>query len=135
MDPRRCDAGGLRLRLHALAVMGHTPARAARAAGLDPAYVREVAAGRVPEVPHQVRQAVEDVCGEWPDKTPPGETAAAQRAAAGVRHRAGRERWVAPAGLGDDRGSSPLTGWRPPPGCASGSTPGGRDRGGARVPS
>jgi hypothetical protein len=62
-------------------VIGHTATRAAGAAGLNPTYVREVAAGRVPKV-RQVRQAFEDVYGEWWDKTPSGDTAA-QRAAAG----------------------------------------------------
>jgi hypothetical protein len=88
----------------ALAVMGHTPTRSARAAGLNPAYVREVVAGRLPEVRRQVSQAVEDAYGESRDKT---RRATAQRAAAGVRHRAGRERWVNPAGLNDDRQDQP----------------------------
>jgi hypothetical protein len=110
---RRGDAGGTRLRLQALAVMGHTPTRAARAAGLNPTYVREVAAGRVPEVPRQVRRAVEEVYSAWWDKSAVADTAQAQRAASAVRHRAERERWVAPAGLDDDRLDQP--GYRPAP--------------------
>lgn len=97
---RGCDCGPSRL-------WGTRPPGQPRAAGLNSTYDREVAAGRVPEVP---RQAVEDVYGEWWDKTRPGDTVAAQRAAAGIRHRAERKRQAAPAGLGDDRWTSRVTG-------------------------
>jgi transcriptional regulator with XRE-family HTH domain len=113
VDLRRSDAGGTRLRLQSLAAMGHTPTRAARATGLNPTYLREVAAGRVPEVPREVRQAVTEVYGAWWDKTPPEDTPAAARAATAVRHRAEREGWLHPAGLDDDCLDVP--GYRPSP--------------------
>jgi hypothetical protein len=113
VDSRRCDAGGTRLRLQALGVMGHTPTRAAQAAGLNPTYIREIAAGRVPEVPRKVRNAVAEIYREWWDKTPPEGTPNAQRAVSAVQRRAERERWVAPMGLDDDRLDVP--GYRPAP--------------------
>jgi hypothetical protein len=111
LDPVRSPADGTRLRLQALATMGHSPTRVARAIGANPAYVREITAGRVPEVPREVRHGVEAAFTAWWDKTPPDAGSDAQRAATAVRHRAERAGWLPGAGLDADQMDEP--GYRP----------------------
>jgi hypothetical protein len=112
LQPRRLDAGGAMLRLRALAAMGHTPTRVARAAALSPTYARELAAGRLPVVPRDVHVTISAVYERLWDKVPLEVTDAQRRAATGVRNRAEREGWAPPAGLDDERLDVP--GYRPP---------------------
>jgi hypothetical protein len=111
LEPRRPGAGGTALRLQALAAMGHTPTRVARAAGITPAYAREIAAGRQGGVPRETAAAVGAAYELLWDTVPPERSAADRRAAAAARHRAERQGWAAPMALDDERLDVP--GYRP----------------------
>src|SRR6185437_14721166 len=54
----RVDAGGTRLRLRALHVMGHGSARIARALGVREMTIREIVRGDAPTVSSSLRDAV-----------------------------------------------------------------------------
>ena len=115
--PRRVDAGGTRLRLRALAVMGHGPARVARAAGVSDQALQKLARGAVETVTPRLRDAVVMVYDAWWDKRAPERTRAERAAATRARRRAITGNWCAAAALDDDEldtpGYRPAQGWRP----------------------
>src|SRR5258708_36254748 len=84
---RRVDAGGTRLRLRALSVMGHGSARIARAAGASDQAIQKLTRGDVKTVTPQLRAAVAAVYGTWWAKRAPRHTRSEQAAATAARRR------------------------------------------------
>ena len=113
----RLDAGGTRLRLRALHVMGHGSARIARAAGAHPQTIRKLVRGDAPTVSQQLRDAIAGLYDAWWDKRAPGRTRSERAAATAARTRARTGDWCAPAALDDDQldipGYRPQYGWKP----------------------
>ena len=111
------DAGGTRLRLRALHVMGHSSARIARAVGVDPTTIRDLVRGDTTTVSPQLRDAITAVYDAWWDKRAPVRTPAERSAATAARKRAIRGNWCAAAALDDDLldtpGYQPAWGWKP----------------------
>src|SRR5260221_1748829 len=108
---RRVDAGGTRLRLRALAVMGHGSARIARAAGVSDQAIQKLTRGTVKTVTLRLRDAVTEVYEMWWDKRAPERTRAERAAATAARRRAIAGNWCAAAALDDDLLDTP--GYRP----------------------
>ena len=113
----RLDAGGTRLRLRALHVMGHGSARIARAAGAHPQTIRKLVRGDARTVSQQLRDAIAGLYDAWWDKRAPGRTRSERAAATAARTRARTGDWCAPAALDDDQldipGYRPQYGWKP----------------------
>ena len=113
----RLDAGGTRLRLRALHVMGHGSARIARATGAHPVTIRKLVRGDAPTVSQHLRDAIADLYDTWWDKRAPSRTRAERAAATTARNRAMTGNWCAAAALDDDRldapGYRPEYGWKP----------------------
>jgi hypothetical protein len=113
----RLDAGGTRLRLRALHVMGHGSARIARATGVHPVTIRKIVRGDARTVSQHLRDAIADLYDTWWDKRAPGRTRAERAAATTARTRAMTGNWCAPAALDDDQldipGYQPEYGWKP----------------------
>ena len=113
----RVDAGGTRLRLRALAVMGHGSARIARAAGVSDQAIQRLTRGEAKTVSPRLRDAVAAVYDAWWDKRAPERTRAERAAASAARRRAIRGNWCAGAALDEDEldipGYRPAHGWRP----------------------
>ena len=113
----RLDAGGTRLRLRALHVMGHGSARIARAVGVHPTTIRALVRGDATTIGPQLRDAITAVYDAWWDKRAPGRTRFKRGAATGARKRAIRGNWCAAAALDDDLldtpGYQPAWGWKP----------------------
>src|SRR6185312_10140971 len=77
IEPRaRLDAGGTRLRLRALHVMGHGSARIARALGTSEDTIQRLVRGDAHTVSLQLRDAVADLYDAWWDKRAPERTRA-----------------------------------------------------------
>jgi hypothetical protein len=76
-SPRRVrvDAGGTRLRLRALHVMGHGSARIARALGAREMTIRTITRGDAATVSAKLRDDVADLYDSWWDKRAPAPTA------------------------------------------------------------
>jgi hypothetical protein len=119
----RIDAGGTRLRLRALHVMGHGSARIARALGVRPQTVAELVSGSAATVSPQLRDQVITLYDAWWDKRAPGRTRAERGAATAARKRAIAGNWCAPAALDDDQldtpGYRPQYGWKPATGTGT----------------
>jgi lambda repressor-like predicted transcriptional regulator len=117
LAPGRVDAGGTRLRLRALHVMGHDCTRTARATGVSPQVLRAVLRGQTATVSTMARDAVSAVYDAWWDKQAPGRTAAEKTAATRARRRAIAGNWCPAAALDDDDldtpGYQPAQGWKP----------------------
>jgi hypothetical protein len=113
----RLDAGGTRLRLRALHVMGHGSARIARALGAREMTIRRLTRGDASSVSPQLRDAVTALYDTWWDKRAPERTRAERAAATGARRRAAAGNWCAAAALDDDQldvpGYRPRSRWRP----------------------
>ena len=113
----RVDAGGSRLRLRALHVMGHGSARIARALGVREATVRQIVRGDARTVSHGLRDAITELYDTWWDKRAPARTRFDRAAATAARKRAIAGNWCAPAALDDDQldipGYRPRQGWKP----------------------
>jgi transcriptional regulator with XRE-family HTH domain len=113
----RADAGGTRLRLRALHVMGHNSARIARAVDASDKTVRKLLRGDAKTVSLRLRNAIADVYDAWWDKRPPERTRAERAAARAARRRAIAGNWCAGAALDDDQldipGYRPGHGWKP----------------------
>ena len=62
VPPGRVDAGGTRLRLRALHVMGHGSARIARALGVREMTIRQITRGDARTVSPKLRDTVADLC-------------------------------------------------------------------------
>jgi transcriptional regulator with XRE-family HTH domain len=119
----RVDAGGTRLRLRALHVMGHGSARIARALGIREMTVAAITRGDAATVGAKLRDAVTDLYDAWWDKTAPETTRAERTAATAARHRAMHGGWCAGAGLDDDEldtpGYRPASKWKPAAGTGT----------------
>ena len=119
----RLDAGGTRLRLRALHVMGHGSARIARAAGVHPQTIRKLVRGDARTVSPQLRTAIIAVYEAWWDKRAPTRTRFERAAATAARKRAIAGNWCAAAALDDDLldlpGYLPRQGWMPATGTGT----------------
>ena len=113
----RLDAGGTRLRLRALHVMGHGAARIARALGVRQITIQDLVSGDARTVSVKLRDAITDLYDAWWDKRAPERTRAERTAAAAARRRAIAGDWCAAAALDDDQldipGYRPSQGWKP----------------------
>ena len=122
----RLDAGGTRLRLRALHVMGHGSARIARAAGVREMTIRALVRGDARTISPQLRDTITAVYDAWWDKRAPERTRAERGAATLARRRAIAGNWCAAAALDDDQldipGYRPRHGWKPATG--TGTAPG-----------
>jgi plasmid maintenance system antidote protein VapI len=111
----RVDAGGARLRLRALHVMGHGSARIARALGVRETTIRRLVTGDAPTVSTGLRDQITDLYDMWWDKRAPERTRFERGAATTARRRAIAGNWCAGAGLDDDDldtpGYRPTVGW------------------------
>jgi plasmid maintenance system antidote protein VapI len=117
------DAGGTRLRLRALHVMGHSSARIARAVGAHPQTIRKLVRGDARTVSPRLRTAVIVVYDAWWDKRSPARTRSERAAATVARKRAIAGNWCAAAALDDDLldipGYWPRQGWMPATGTGT----------------
>jgi hypothetical protein len=113
----RLDAGGSRLRLRALHVMGHGSARIARALGVREMTIRQIVRGDARTVSPGLRDKVADLYDAWWDKRAPARTPFDHGAATAARKRAIAGNWCAAAALDDDLldipGYRPRQGWKP----------------------
>ena len=113
----RLDAGGTRLRLRALHVMGHGSARISRALGVREETIQRLVRGDARTISPQLRDAIADLYDAWWDKRAPERTRAEHAAAARARRRASAGNWCAGAALDDDQldvpAYRPRTGYRP----------------------
>jgi hypothetical protein len=112
----RLDAGGSRLRLRALHVMGHGSARISRALGVREETIQRLVRGDARTISPPLRDAVADLYDTWWDKRAPERTRAERAGAARARRRAIAGNWCAGAALDDDQldvpGYRPHTGYR-----------------------
>jgi hypothetical protein len=113
----RLDAGGTRLRLRALHVMGHGSARIGRALGVREETIQRLVRGDARTISPPLRDAISDLYDAWWDKRAPGRTRAERAGATAARGRAIGGNWCAGAalddGLLDIPGHRPRTGYRP----------------------
>ena len=113
----RLDAGGTRLRLRALHVMGHGSARIARALGVREMTIRALVRGDARTVSPALRDTIADLYDAWWDKRAPARTRFERGAATAARKRAIAGNWCAAAALDDDQldipGYRPRHGWKP----------------------
>jgi transcriptional regulator with XRE-family HTH domain len=113
----RIDAGGSRLRLRALYVMGHGSARIARALGVRETTIRRLVTGDATTISPRLRDQINDLYDAWWDKRAPERTRFEHGAATAARRRAIAGNWCAGAGLDDDEldvpGYRPASGWKP----------------------
>jgi transcriptional regulator with XRE-family HTH domain len=107
----RVDAGGSRLRLRALHVMGHGSARIARAIGVREMTIRRIVTGDAATVSTGLRDAITGLYDAWWDKRAPERTRFERGAATAARRRAIAGNWCAGAGLDDDDLDTP--GYKP----------------------
>jgi hypothetical protein len=119
----RLDAGGTRLRLRALHVMGHNCVRIARALDVSETAIRNLLRGDARTVSPELRDAVADLYDAWWDKRAPQRTPAQRAATTIARRRAIAGNWCAGAGLDDDQldvpGYRPEQGWKPATGTGT----------------
>ena len=119
----RVDAGGSRLRLRALHVMGHGSARIARALGVREETIQRLARGNAATISPQLRDAITDLYDAWWDKRAPERTRAERAAAAIARRRASAGNWCPAAALDDEQldtpGYRPRTRYRPATGTGT----------------
>jgi hypothetical protein len=117
------DAGGTRLRLRALYVMGHGSARIARAVSAHPKTIRALVCGNATTISLPLRDAIIAVYDTWWDKRAPERTPAERGAATAARNRAIAGNWCAAAALDDDQldipGYQPAWGWNPATGTGA----------------
>jgi len=122
----RVDAGGTRLRLRALHVMGHGPTRLARATGVSEKTIRAIVDGQATTVSARLRDNVITIYDRWWDKRAPERTPSDRAAASLARRRAIRGNWCAGGALDDDQldipGYKPAWGWRPASGTGTADT-------------
>ena len=113
----RLDAGGARLRLRALHVMGHNTVRIARALGVRQITIQDLVSGDARTVSAKLRDAIADLYDAWWDKRAPERTRSERAAATAARRRAIAGNWCAAAALDDDQldtpGYRPSQGWKP----------------------
>jgi transcriptional regulator with XRE-family HTH domain len=123
LSRHRVDAGGTRLRLRALHVMGHGSARIGRALGAREMTIRQIVRGDAPTVSGKLRDQVTDLYDAWWDKRAPERSRAERAAATAARRRAIAGNWCAGAGLDDDQldipGYKPKSKWKPATGTGT----------------
>jgi hypothetical protein len=107
----RLDAGGTRLRLRALHVMGHSSARIAHALAVREDTIQKLARGDTRTISPHLRDAITALYDTWWDKRAPERTRAERAAATRARQRASAGNWCAGAALDDDKLDIP--GYRP----------------------
>jgi hypothetical protein len=119
----RLDAGGTRLRLRALHVMGHSSARIARALDVRETTIRHLTRGDSVTVSTALGDAVADLYDAWWDKRAPERSKFERGAATAARRRAIAGNWCAGAGLDDDEldtpGYKPIAKWKPATGTGT----------------
>jgi hypothetical protein len=119
----RVDAGGSRLRLRALHVVGHGSARISRALGVREETIQRLVRGDTTDVSPNLRDTIIDLYDAWWDKRPPERTRAERAAAARARGRAAAGSWCAGAALDDGKldipGYRPQSRWRPATGTGT----------------
>jgi hypothetical protein len=119
----RVDAGGTRLRLRALHVMGHGSARIGRALGVREMTILALVRGDTTTISPNLRDAIADLYDTWWDKRAPGRTRAERAAASAARRRARAGNLCAAAALDDDQlddpGYRPRSNWRPATGTGT----------------
>ena len=103
----RLDAGGTRLRLRALHVMGHGSARIARALGVREMTIREIVRGDTHTVSTRLRDQVTELYDAWWNKRAPERNRHERAAATAARRKAIAGNWCAGAGLDDDQLDTP----------------------------
>jgi hypothetical protein len=112
----RVDAGGTRLRLRALHVMGHGSARIARALDVREETIQRLVRGDTAVVSPHLRDTITDLYDAWWDKRAPERTRAERAAATAARRRASTGNWCAAAALDDNLldvpGYRPRSRWR-----------------------
>ena len=112
----RLDAGGSRLRLRALHVMGHGSARISRALRVREETIQRLVRGDARTVSAHLRDTIADLYDAWWDKRAPDRTRAERAGATAARRRAIAGNWCAGAALDDDLldvpGYRPRTGYR-----------------------
>ena len=123
IPPTRLDAGGTRLRLRALHVMGHGCVRIARALGVRETAIQELVRGDARTVSPKLRDKVTALYDAWWDKRAPERTRFERNAATAARRRAIAGNWCAAAALDDDQldfpGYRPDQGWKPATGTGT----------------
>jgi hypothetical protein len=121
----RVDAGGTRLRLRALHLMGHGSARIARAIGAREMTIRALTRGDITTISPHLRDVIADLYDIWWDKRAPERTRAERAAATAARRRASTGNWCAAAALDDAQldipGYRPRSRWRPATGTGTGT--------------
>jgi hypothetical protein len=121
----RVDAGGTRLRLRALHVMGHGSARIARALGVREMTILALVRGDTTTISPKLRDAIADLYDTWSDKRAPERSRTERAAASAARRRAHAGNWCAAAALDDDQldipGYRPRSRWRPATGTGTAS--------------
>jgi transcriptional regulator with XRE-family HTH domain len=119
----RLDAGGARLRLRALHVMGHGSARIARALGVREMTIRQITRGDAATISPKLRDAISGLYEAWWDKRAPERTRFERGAATAARRKAIAGNWCAGAGLDDDQldtpGYRPASNWKPATGTGT----------------
>jgi hypothetical protein len=119
----RLDAGGTRLRLRALHVMGHNCVRIAHALDVGATAIKELVRGNARTVSPELRDAIADLYDSWWDKRPPARTRSERSTATAARRRAIAGNWCAGAALDDDQldvpGYHPQQGWKPATGTGT----------------
>jgi transcriptional regulator with XRE-family HTH domain len=119
----RLDAGGARLRLRALHVMGHGSARVGRALGVREMTIRRIVRGDATTLSPKLRDAITDLYDAWWDKRAPERTRFERGAATAARRRAIAGNWCAAAALDDDLldipSYQPRHGWKPATGTGT----------------
>ncbi len=119
----RLDAGGTRLRLRALHVMGHGSARIARAVGVHPSTIRKLVRGDAKTIGPELYDGIIAVYDAWWDKRAPTRTTFERGAATAARKRAIAGNWCAAAALDDELldtpGYRPRWGWKPATGTGT----------------
>jgi plasmid maintenance system antidote protein VapI len=123
IPPARLDAGGTRLRLRALHVMGHGSIRIARALGVRETTIQELIRGDARTVSPKLRDKITALYDAWWDKRAPERTRFERNAATAARRRAIAGNWCAAAALDDDHldtpGYRPQYGWKPATGTGT----------------
>jgi hypothetical protein len=116
-DSAPVDACGTRLRLRALAAIGHSDVRIGRALSQPAWRVTRIMNLQARTVSPELRADVVRLFNAWWDKRPPERTRTEARAAKAARERAQRGRWCTGAGLDDHLidvpGYRPRHGWLP----------------------
>jgi hypothetical protein len=107
----RLDAGGSRLRLRSLHVMGHGSARIARALSVREETIQKIVRGDTRTISPHLRDAITTLYDTWWDKRVPERTRAERAAASRARTRASAGNWCAGAALDDAKLDTP--GYRP----------------------